>query len=110
MPRPNRSWPARPYKSMCGIAGYATTNPHSYPDSVIERMTGIQAHRGPDGFGYYRQPQVSFGHRRLSIIDLASGIQPMFNEDSTRCIIYNGEIFNHSDLRPALEQAGHRYR
>jgi asparagine synthase (glutamine-hydrolysing) len=95
---------------MCGIAGYATTSPHPYPDSVIERMTYILAHRGPDGFGYYRQPQVSFGHRRLSIIDLATGAQPMPNEDSTRWIIYNGEIFNHSDRRPELERAGHRYR
>src|SRR5690349_3650293 len=94
---------------MCGIAGYATTSPDSYPENVIERMTGIIAHRGPDGFGYYRRPHVALGHRRLSIIDLAAGAQPMTNEDSTRWIIYNGEIFNHADLRPRLEQAGHRY-
>ena len=95
---------------MCGIAGYATTFPHPYPDSVIERMTGVIAHRGPDGHGFYRGPQVAFGHRRLSIIDVAGGAQPMPNEDSTRWIIYNGEVFNHAAVRPELEKAGHRYR
>jgi hypothetical protein len=64
----------------------------------------------PRRSGYYRDPFASLGHRRLSIIDVAGGHQPMSNEDGALWITYNGEIFNHADLRPALEQAGHRYR
>jgi asparagine synthase (glutamine-hydrolysing) len=73
-------------------------------------MTDTLRHRGPDGCGYYRDPFASLGHRRLSIIDVAGGNQPMSNEDATLWISYNGEIFNHADLRPALEHAGHKYR
>lgn len=94
---------------MCGIAGFISATPRPFPDSVIERMTEILAHRGPDSFGYFRDAYASLGHRRLSIIDLASGAQPMFNEDRSLVIVYNGEIFNHADLRPELEHAGHRY-
>jgi len=72
-------------------------------------MTCAIRHRGPDDFGYYTDAHVALGHRRLSIIDLAAGHQPMSNEDGTAWIIYNGEIFNHTDVRPLLEQAGHRY-
>jgi len=73
-------------------------------------MTEIIRHRGPDDSGFFEDDGVHLGHRRLSIIDLATGAQPMSNEDGTRWIIYNGEIFNHQDLRPELERAGHRYR
>jgi asparagine synthase (glutamine-hydrolysing) len=66
-------------------------------------------HRGPDECGYYQDEYASLGHRRLSIIDLAAGRQPMCNEDGSLWIVYNGEIFNHADLRPELERAGHRY-
>jgi asparagine synthase (glutamine-hydrolysing) len=68
------------------------------------------AHRGPDGSGLFCDDFVALGHRRLSIIDVAGGIQPMANEDGRLQIIYNGEIFNHADLRPDLEAAGHRYQ
>jgi asparagine synthase (glutamine-hydrolysing) len=95
---------------MCGIAGFVTRAPNELPDSVLIRMTEIIRHRGPDACGYYRDPCASLGHRRLSIIDLSAGQQPMSNEDGGLWITYNGEIFNHADLRPALEQAGHRYR
>ena len=95
---------------MCGIAGYVTTQPAAPPDSVLERMTGVLTHRGPDGFGYHRDPHAQLGHRRLSIIDLAGGSQPMYNEDGALAIVYNGEIFNHADWRAPLEAAGHRYR
>ena len=95
---------------MCGIAGFVTRAPGASPDSVLARMTDIIRHRGPDGSGYYRDPFASLGHRRLSIIDVAGGHQPMSNEDGALWIVYNGEIFNHADLRPALEQAGHQYR
>ena len=95
---------------MCGIAGFVTRAPYSTPDSILARMTDAIRHRGPDASGYYRDAYASLGHRRLSIIDVAGGHQPMSNEDGTLQITYNGEIFNHADLRPALEQAGHRYR
>ena len=95
---------------MCGIAGYVTIEPNAYPESVLDRMTQILAHRGPDAFGYYRDSHAQLGHRRLSIIDLAGGGQPMFNEDHSLVIVYNGEIFNHTRWRAPLEEAGHRYQ
>ena len=73
-------------------------------------MTEILRHRGPDDQGYYEDAWVSLGHRRLSIVDLATGRQPMCNEDGRLWIVYNGEIFNHAELRPELERAGHTYR
>jgi len=73
-------------------------------------MTDIIAHRGPDADGFYVHGQVAIGHRRLSIIDLTTGGQPMSNEDDSLWITYNGEIFNHADVRPELEAAGHRYK
>jgi asparagine synthase (glutamine-hydrolysing) len=72
-------------------------------------MTDVIEHRGPDDSGYYRDRFASLGHRRLSIIDLSTGQQPAFNENRDLCIVYNGEVFNHADLRPVLEAAGHRY-
>jgi asparagine synthase (glutamine-hydrolysing) len=95
---------------MCGIAGFVTRAPDTPPESLLARMTGIIHHRGPDGSGFYRDAFASLGHRRLSIIDVSAGHQPMSNEDGALWITYNGEIFNHADLRPALERAGHRYR
>ncbi|MBK5294516.1 MAG: asparagine synthase (glutamine-hydrolyzing) [Acidobacteriia bacterium] len=94
---------------MCGIAGFLTRNA-SWGRAELERMTEVIAHRGPDGSGHYAQAPAFLGHRRLSIIDVAGGGQPMTNETGTRWIIYNGEIFNHAGIRPALENAGHRYR
>ncbi len=93
---------------MCGIAGFVTVQPSDSP-SVIERMTDTIRHRGPDDSGFYRDPCASLGFRRLSIIDVAGGHQPMANEDASLFIVFNGEIFNHADLRPSLVQAGHRY-
>jgi asparagine synthase (glutamine-hydrolysing) len=94
---------------MCGIAGYVTVEPASLQRSILERMTDVIRHRGPDDSGFYQDEYASLGHRRLSIIDVAAGRQPMANEDQTLWISYNGEIFNHADLRPGLEKAGHRY-
>jgi asparagine synthase (glutamine-hydrolysing) len=78
--------------------------------TIIERMADSIRHRGPDDFGYYRDPWANLGFRRLAIIDVSGGHQPMTNEDGNLWLIYNGEIFNHASLRPALEAAGHRYR
>src|ERR1700741_1354973 len=94
---------------MCGIAGYVNVSRDDAP-SPIERMVDAIRHRGPDGVGFYRDGHAVLGHRRLSIIDLALGNQPMSNEDETLWIVYNGEIFNHASLREPLERAGHRYR
>ena len=79
------------------------------PD-VIKRMTDLLKHRGPDDEGFHFDPAAALGHRRLSIIDLAGGHQPIANEDETRFIVFNGEIYNHREIRAALEKKGHRYR
>jgi asparagine synthase (glutamine-hydrolysing) len=95
---------------MCGIAGFVSARSFETPGKVLERMTEVIHHRGPDQNGYYRDALASLGHLRLSIIDLSTGQQPMCNEDGSRWIVYNGEVFNHRALRPALENAGHVYK
>jgi asparagine synthase (glutamine-hydrolysing) len=95
---------------MCGIAGFVSLDPHPYPDSILDRMSRAIAHRGPDDSRVYRDPHAALGHRRLSIIDLAGGHQPMTSESGDLWIIYNGEVFNHAALRPELERRGHVYR
>jgi asparagine synthase (glutamine-hydrolysing) len=94
---------------MCGIAGFVTVEPGSGSEAVLARMTGQIRHRGPDAEGFYSDAHAFLGHRRLSIVDLALGQQPMTQETGDVFLIYNGEIFNHADLRPELERAGHRY-
>lgn len=94
---------------MCGIAGFVTTAPAAGSDTVLRRMLDRIRHRGPDDSGIYSDPYAMLGHRRLSIVDVAGGHQPMSNQAGAVWITYNGEVFNHVDLRPALVQAGHRY-
>lgn len=95
---------------MCGIAGIVHVDP-GYPVSreLLHRMTTIMKHRGPDAGQLHVWPGAAFGHRRLSIIDLASGDQPIFNEDRTKAVILNGEIYNFGELRADLETRGHRF-
>ena len=95
---------------MCGIAGFVSHKAIASPDTVLQRMTDAIAHRGPDDHRYFRHAPAYLGHRRLSIVDLSAGHQPMPNEDESLWIIYNGEIFNHADVRPELERAGHSTR
>src|SRR5579883_1243825 len=96
---------------MCGIAGFLSRQTASGRDGILRRMTQAIAHRGPDADGHYVDQYAALGHRRLSIIDLSdAGRQPMANEDGSKFIVYNGEVFNHAALRPALERAGHQYR
>ncbi|MGO9097446.1 MAG: asparagine synthase (glutamine-hydrolyzing) [Bryobacteraceae bacterium] len=95
---------------MCGIAGLVSVAAGPQKHAVLERMLGVLRHRGPDDSGNFSDGAAWLGHRRLSIIDLAHGHQPMANEDSTVWITYNGELFNHASLRPELERAGHRYQ
>jgi len=96
---------------MCGITGKLLFD----RDAIIDRqrlvaMTDAVSHRGPDADGYYLAPGIALGHRRLSIIDLATGDQPLANEDGTVWVVFNGEIYNFADIRVELEAAGHRFR
>jgi asparagine synthase (glutamine-hydrolysing) len=96
---------------MCGIAGYFDTREHrSIPEPLLRRMTDAIAHRGPDGSDLYRVPGVGLGHRRLAIIDLACGAQPMAAADGQVVIVFNGEIYNFVEVRRELEALGHRFR
>jgi asparagine synthase (glutamine-hydrolysing) len=94
---------------MCGICGIVSFD--APPDlSVLRRMTGRLAHRGPDGNGYFRDAQAALGHARLAIIDTAGGSQPLCNEDGTLWITFNGEIFNYLELAEELRRRGHVFR
>lgn len=96
---------------MCGINGIALSSRsrRSISAAVVERMRDVLEHRGPDAAGIFVDARVGLGHRRLSIVDVAGGHQPMANEDGGLRIIYNGEIYNHAGFRPSLEARGHVY-
>src|SRR5437868_3206221 len=96
---------------MCGIAGVIKfgRDQRVNPDT-IRQMCSVMAHRGPDDDGFYVSGPVGLGMRRLSIVDLARGHQPISNEDETAWIVFNGEIYNHAELREQLQLRGHRYR
>ena len=93
---------------MCGITGFVSAK-HDLDEAkrTLKAMADLIAHRGPDGEGYYLDEQAALGHRRLSIIDLEGGSQPMFNEDKSLVTVFNGEIYNFPRLREELEAAGH---
>jgi asparagine synthase (glutamine-hydrolysing) len=97
---------------MCGICGFAApaNSNGSISGEALARMRDALTHRGPDDAGLFMDRQAGLGHRRLSIVDLGRGHQPMANEDDTVWISYNGEVYNHNDLRPDLERRGHVYR
>ena len=92
---------------MCGIVGF--TSRRAEKEGVLKAMMDAIAHRGPDGEGQYIDEGVALGHRRLSIIDLEGGRQPMFNENGRLVCIFNGEIYNFQALRAELEAAGHTF-
>ena len=95
---------------MCGFAGvYKFGNQINLEQAVIREMVAVLSHRGPDGEGFYYNRHVHLGHCRLSIIDLEGGSQPLGNEDGTIQVVFNGEIFNHIELRRQLEDRGHRF-
>src|SRR3984957_2770632 len=93
---------------MCGIAGFIG----NAESAVLNRMIDVLAHRGPDGEGTWtdQESKVFLGHRRLSICDLAAGSQPMTTIDEQLVIIFNGEIYNHAELRVELESRGHQFK
>lgn len=94
---------------MCGIFGLVSRSlPHLNKD-LFEASTSTLSHRGPDDSGFFCEDGVMFGHCRLSIIDIQGGHQPLFNEDKTKCIIYNGEIYNYIELRDRLLLKGHGF-
>ncbi len=95
---------------MCGITGVINHRPgQQVEEGLLRQMLAMLRHRGPDQFGIYVDEQVGLGSARLSIIDLSSGQQPISNEDETLWIVFNGEIFNYVELRPALEARGHHF-
>src|SRR3990172_6675426 len=107
---------------MCGITGAVWTAPEKAIDQdTLRRMVEVLRHRGPDAEGVHTSelqvragcgvvPGVALGHRRLSIIDLAGGPQPLANEDGSVWVVFNGEIYNYRDLRRRLEGTGHTFR
>src|SRR6478672_5463951 len=93
---------------MCGIAGIVDLKGRrEVSRTLLSRMNETQAHRGPDAGGLHLEPGVGLGHRRLSIIDLATGQQPLFNEDGSVVVVFNGEIYNYQSLIPELQALGH---
>ncbi len=96
---------------MCGIAGIVKFDPReTVEEARLKQMRDVLRHRGPDGEGLWIDGPVGLAHRRLAIVDVAGGHQPMANENESVWITYNGEIYNHPSLRPELEARGHRYR
>lgn len=95
---------------MCGIAGFVNAADRPAERSLLARMTSTLVHRGPDGDGHWTDGAAALGHRRLSIIDLAGGAQPMSNEDGSVWVTFNGEIYNEPNLRTELIARGHQFR
>ena len=90
---------------MCGICGIYGLNDRN----LVKAMTNVLEHRGPDDFGYFFDDNIGLGHRRLSIIDLNTGKQPIFNENKSMAIVFNGEVYNFKELRKNLEEKKHRF-
>src|SRR5690348_12990140 len=96
---------------MCGIAGIIDlTGKRSAPDGAVRRMAWAITHRGPDEDGFLERPGISLAARRLSIVDLADGQQPMTNEDQSVFVVYNGELFDYVERREELVRQGHQLR
>lgn len=95
---------------MCGISGILNLAANAAIDeNLLKHINRSQSHRGPDDEGYFIDTYVGLGHRRLSIIDLSSGKQPIFNEDQSVCVVFNGEIYNFESLVAELSRLGHRF-
>ena len=93
---------------MCGIVGFVNNDKKTNKDKIIKKMADKIIHRGPDSEGYYTDGDIALGHRRLSIIDLSNGLQPMFNEDENLVVIFNGEIYNFKELKKDLKN--HKFK
>src|SRR5580700_6489073 len=95
---------------MCAICGAVGVESKESSEIIVRRMTTALTHRGPDEDGFLVSPSIALGMRRLSIIDLSNGSQPVWNETETLAVVFNGEIYNFRELRRQLEDAGHRFR
>lgn len=95
---------------MCGLVGYIDNKDEETKKATIKKMSDVIAHRGPDGEGFFVDDTIAMGFRRLSIIDLAGGNQPLYNEDKTLVINFNGEIYNYLELREELKKKGHIFK
>ncbi len=96
---------------MCGISGLFDARGRSeFPRPLLERMNQTLFHRGPDEEGLHLEPGIALAHRRLSIIDLSTGQQPLYNEDGSVAVVFNGEIYNFQDLVRELTACGHTFR
>ena len=95
---------------MCGISGVVYRDPaHPVDRELLRRVTTVISHRGPDADGFFWGAGAGLGHRRLSIIDLSTGDQPIYNEDRSKVVVFNGEIYNFQELRVDLAARGHRF-
>ena len=95
---------------MCGIVGFVNKQSKKEKQKIIKDMADRIIHRGPDSDGYYCDEDVAIGFRRLSIIDLSGGTQPIYNEEEDKLIFFNGEVYNFLELRKDLEKDGHKFR
>src|SRR5438132_1146253 len=95
---------------MCGIAGIIKFDSGPIEVERLQRMRDVLRYRGPDGEGLWIDGSAGLAHRRLAIVDIAGGAQPMSSSDGSAWITYNGEIYNHPELKSELEARGHRYR
>ena len=93
---------------MCGIVGFVGQTKNK--EKIVKKMADRIVHRGPDGEGYYTDEEVALGHRRLSIIDVDGGDQPIYNEDKSMVIVFNGEIYNYQALKDELIEKGHKFK
>src|SRR5438093_2868507 len=95
---------------MCGILGHFSTGDFRADPELWRRLVGLLAHRGPDDGTFWHDDRFTFGHRRLSIIDLSQGGQPMATAEGDLVVTFNGEIYNYVELRQELARSGHRFR
>jgi asparagine synthase (glutamine-hydrolysing) len=95
---------------MCGISGIFSFTPMEVNKSLLIEMNTAQSHRGPDDEGYYYNAGIGLAHRRLSIIDISAGHQPILTEDKSASIVFNGEIYNHKELTSILKEKGHKFK
>lgn len=95
---------------MCGFVGFVDKSPKNKKDKIIKKMADIIKHRGPDSDGYYTDDNIALGFRRLSIIDLDGGSQPIYSEKEDYVIVFNGEIYNYQEIRAELKKKGYKFK
>ena len=94
---------------MCGIVGFNTNN-IAEPKKVLKKMADRIVHRGPDGEGFFSDETISLGHRRLAILDLETGNQPLYSKDNNYVLVANGEIYNYKELKEELIKDGYKFQ